>query len=312
MLELALSVTPAAAALNMVSYISGAGSDTNNTCANPVTPCQSLSQALANTRDQGTILCVGGGVTDNSAVFGGTAITQSVTIDCATGTLFSFGVLNINGASAVVRLRNLSFDGSGRQPSVAISVGAVAELHVENCRIHNITGNPGIGINFSPNGQTRSRLVVADSAITATGQGNIFSSGILVSPTGSGGTQVVIERSRIEQNLNGLLVDGDGSTGQVQVEIRDSVIANNNTGVFAGSSSGLTVVSLVNSHSVGNGFGVFATGSQGAIILDRTTIQANTVQAVAATSGGAVFSYGNNPINNNAAPGSSPIVIGQH
>jgi hypothetical protein len=309
---LALPVTPARA-LNQVSFVSGSGSDTSNNCSVAATPCQSLSQALTNTQNQGTVLCVGGGVTDNSAIFGGISISQSVTIDCAATTLFSFGAMNINGSGIVVRLRNLSFDGSGRQPNFAINAANVAELYVENCRIHNFTGSPGVGINFSPNGAVRSRLTVTDTVITGSAGQSIFSSGILVQPTGSGSTQVVIERSRIEQGLNGIVVDASGSTAPVQVEVRDSVIANNNTGVFAGSANTtLTVVSLTNSHTVANGFGVFATGQQAVVILDRTTIQASTIQAVATNSGGAVFSYGNNPINNNAAPGSSPIVIGQH
>jgi len=310
MLVVALPVTPARA-LNMVSFVSGFGSDTNNTCGDPTAPCQTLSQGVANTRDQGTVLCIGNGVQDTS-VFNGTTITQSVTIDCGAGNLISFGVLTINGPGIVVRLRNLSFDGSGRQPNYAIGIVSAAEVHVENCRIHNITGTPGVGINLAPNGSTRSRLVVADTVITATGQNNIFAAGILVQPTGSGDAQVVIERTRIEQNLNGILVNGDGSTGQVQIEVKESVIANNNSGVFAGSSSGLTAVSLSNSHTVANGFGVFAEGSKAVIILDHTTIQASTIQAVAASNGAAVFSYGNNPINNNAAPGTSPLVIGQH
>jgi len=36
------------------------------------------------------------------------------------------------------------------------------------------------------------------------------------------------------------------------------------------------------------------------------------VQAIYTAGGGVVFSYGNNPINNNAALGASPIVIGLH
>jgi hypothetical protein len=310
---LAMPVMPARAT-NQISFISGSGSDANNnSCNSQATPCQSLSQALANTIDKGTVICVGGGVTDNSAIFNGTTITQSVTIDCGAARLFSLGLLGINGAGIVVRLRNLSFDGSGRQPSSAISVGSVAELHIENCTIHNISGNPGVGILFTPSGSLPSRLVVADSVITGSNGQNIFSSGILVQPTGSGLTQVVIERTRIEQGVIGIVADASNSSGQVQVEVKDSLIANNNIGAVASSgSSGLAVVSLTDSHSVSNGTGVLATGQQSVVILDRTTIQASTFQAVTASNGGAVFSYGNNPINNNAQIGTVPRVIGQH
>ena len=51
-----------------------------------------------------------------------------------------------------------------------------------------------------------------------------------------------------------------------------------------------------------------ATGGGGAVILDRTTIQGSTVQAVFTNGDGSVFSYGNNPINDNAALGVTPTV----
>jgi hypothetical protein len=48
------------------------------------------------------------------------------------------------------------------------------------------------------------------------------------------------------------------------------------------------------------------------VILDRTTIQASTSQAVITSAGGVVFSYGNNSINDNGVLGISPTVIGLH
>jgi hypothetical protein len=108
------------------------------------------------------------------------------------------------------------------------------------------------------------------------------------------------------------LADGTHGTGQIQVLIKDSAIAGNNTGVQASSGPAPTGISLFNSMVVNNQYGVAALGSQGFAILDRTAIQASGVQAIFTTRGGAVFSYGNNPINNNAAPGDSTTVIGLH
>jgi hypothetical protein len=316
MLALALPVAPARAATNMVSYVSGNG-DTNpaNTCSNPATPCRSFTQALTNTGDQGTVVCVGNGVSDDGVnPFGSTTISKSVTIDCGAATMFSLGIMNINGPGIVVRLRNMSFDGSGVQNNYGISVVDAAEVYVENCRIHNYSGsNPGAGINFAPSGGSRSRLTVANSVITDSGLSSLFGSAILVNPSGAGPTEVTIERTRLEGNGGGVIVNADNTTGQVQVQIKDSVLAHNNLAVFGGSdNTALMVVSVINSHVVANTFGVFVTGPQAIAILDKTTIQASTNQAVNAASGAVIFSYGNNPINNNAAFGTSLSVIGQH
>src|SRR5262249_24105549 len=98
-----------------------------------------------------------------------------------------------------------------------------------------------------------------------------------------------------------------------QVQISDSIIANNaNTGVSAQSGSALAAVSLSNSKVVENQTGIAASGAQAVVILDRTTVQANTAQALSGTGGSAIFSYGNNPINDNGALGTSPTVIGLH
>jgi hypothetical protein len=55
-----------------------------------------------------------------------------------------------------------------------------------------------------------------------------------------------------------------------------------------------------------------AGGSLAVVILDRTTIQASTTQALFSGRGSAIYSYGNNPINDNAALGASLTVIGLH
>jgi hypothetical protein len=242
-LVLGLPVTPACAlANNTVSYVSGSGdSNINNNCSDQTNPCATFVQALENTADKGTVMCVGTGVVD----FGGTTIAKSVTIDCGTASFFSLGNMTIDGAGIIVRLRNLSFDGAGIQPvnnsNFAIVVAQVAELYIENCRINNFSGTaPSIGINFAPSGSTRSRLTIADSVITRNA-----SKGIFVQPSGSGLTQVTIVRTRVEGNGAGIQVDGTNSSGQVQVQVKDSVFANNVSGALAFSSpSALAVISL--------------------------------------------------------------------
>jgi hypothetical protein len=312
-LVLALPVIPAWAQ-NTVSYVSGSG-DTNlsNNCSDASNPCASFLQALNNTADKGTVMCVGNGVVDG----GGTTISKSITIDCGTGSFLSLGVMTIDGTGIIVRLRNLSFDGTGiaygGNSNFAITVAHVAELYLENCRIHNFAASaPGIGINFTPGGSSRSRLTVADSVITEAGPTLGTGAGIFIQPTGSGLTQVMIERTRIEQSGVGIQANGGSTTGQIQIQVKDSILANNATGVAATSGGGLTVVSLATTQVTGNQFGVAVFGSQTMAILDRTTIQANASQAVSIVSGGVVFSYDNNSINNNGSLGNSPGVIALH
>src|SRR5262249_29659464 len=138
----------------------------------------------------------------------GFTLTQSVTIDCATS--LSFGVFTINGNGIVVKLRNITFNGIGASgPNIAFGINAtnLAALFVEHCHILGYAQNtPGIGIMFAP-GNGLAKLYVTDSVIT----GNAFNSGgagILIQPTGSGSAQVVIERTRVENNLHGIVADG--------------------------------------------------------------------------------------------------------
>jgi hypothetical protein len=72
--------------------------------------------------------------------------------------------------------------------------------------------------------------------------------GVLIQPTGSASVQATITRTQFENNLSGIAADGTNSTGQVQVQIKDSVISENGTGVSALSGAGLITISLSNSH----------------------------------------------------------------
>ena len=132
MLALALPVTPAQAQ-NSISFISGAGSDANNNCGSPATPCRNFAQALANTVSGGEITCVFTGQFD-----GNFTISQSVTIDCGGVVGFSLGQITINGAGIVVKLRNLTINGANFiSPGVTFGINAtnMAALFVENCQI---------------------------------------------------------------------------------------------------------------------------------------------------------------------------------
>ena len=162
--------------------------------------------------------------------------------------------------------------------------------------------NPGTinGLQFTPNGPAM--LHITDSVFYKNG-----GSGILISPTASGSAQVAIDRTHIENNSLGIVVDGTSSSGITQVFIRDSVITGTNgPGVAAKAGT----VSLDRSHVVNNNFGVIANNG-GTVILSNSTIQGNGT-ALAVAGGAAIFSYGNNNINANGSFGPALTVIGQH
>src|SRR5262249_24446947 len=114
------------------TFVSGTGSDTG-TCTRSA-PCLTFAFAHGVTDAGGEINCVDPGN------FGPVTITKSVTIDCP-GT---FGGINtaasdaitVNAASGIVRIRNLSLNGTGAG-LIGIRFVNGAALFVENCMIAN-------------------------------------------------------------------------------------------------------------------------------------------------------------------------------
>jgi hypothetical protein len=307
LLILALSLPAVSAQAQATrTWVSGVGDDSSTLCARDL-PCKTFAGAISKTATFGEINCLDGGG------FGALTITKSIAIKCQVegGVLVSGtnGIVINVAATDTVYLEGLDIQGITTGLSGILVLGG-GTLHVKNCLIRLFdSSSAGFGINFTPN--AAATLNVVDSYISDNGTGTI-GGGISIKPSGGGTATVVIDRTQVMNNKGNSAVVADASSGPIQVQIKDSVIANSNIGVSAVSSSALAAISLSNSHSVGNQTGVSASGSQSVVILDRTTIQASTVQAISATNGAAVFSYGNNPINDNAALGTSPNFIGLH
>jgi hypothetical protein len=292
-LTLAAAATAARATGN-TAYLSRTG--TGTTCS-LASPCASMFSAIAVAGTSGEVICL------DKGAYGVGNITASVTISCGPGLWEAIGLnlsINTPAGSAVV-IEGLVLDHLGTSQN-AITFTGQGSLHLRGVRIGNSNGSNGL--QFIPTGPAT--LHITDSVFYAAG-------GILIRPQGSGSVQAAITRTAFERNSEGIFVEGAMSTGQIQVQVNDSVIANSaSNGVDVNSGSALVVVSLSNSQVVGNQIGVAAGGSLAVVILDRTTVQANTVQALFSTGGSAIYSYGNNPINDNAALGASLTVIGLH
>jgi hypothetical protein len=293
-LTLAAAVTPVSAGTAFLSH-TGSGS-----ACSQATPCASMASAITAAGANGEVICL------DKGLYGNANITQSVTISCGDG-LWESPIMPTTittPAGADVVIEGLVGDGLATN-GTSITMNGQGALHLRHVRLGNNPAFPGDGVFFEPNGPAK--LHITDSVFY-----NNISSGVQIKPTGSGAVNVVLNRVQSENNGTGVTIDGTGGAAPIQVQIKDSIIANNNTGVSATSGTGLSVASLSNSHIVGNQTGAAASGSLAVVILDRTTVQANTVQALSSTGGSAIYSYGNNPINDNAALGASLTVIGLH
>jgi hypothetical protein len=159
-------------------------------------------------------------------------------------------------------------------------------------------------LTFQPT--TVSSLFLSDSIIYNNGSG-ASSGGIFVTPAGTGSASVTLDHVHIENNVVGLKVDGSNgnSTATASVTVRDSVISGNaGNGLWATSTSGKAraLVFVKNSAMVNNtGSGVQADGGSphGTVILSNVTVARNKGNGVSTSGSGAIFSYGNNNINNN-------------
>lgn len=288
------------------TWVSGVGDDVNP-CSRTA-PCKTFAGAISKTAAGGEIDCLDPGG------FGTVTITKSITIDCTGtfGSVLNSGGINgfvINdsatGTPGTIRviLRGLSVDGAGVTPGLnGIRFVSGASLLVENVMIQN--SRNGYGVSFRPSGAAK--LMLTDVTLTGNGDG-ATGGGVLVQPTGAAGTArvvlrgvrifnnggnglqvdtagntaaagnaVIVEKSEISGNVNGLLVNTPASTTTALISLDDSAIFNNsNRGILAGGAT--TVVLVGNTRITGNNVGVqFGTGavvqSYGDNRLDRNSV----------------------------------------
>src|SRR5262249_62365090 len=119
---------------------------------------------------------------------------------------------------------------------------------------------------------------VSDSVISGNGL-PASGGGIVIQPSGSGGSQVLIERTRVENNTYGIFANGTASTGVISVQITDSTVVNSRfDGVSAFTAAGHATTSVVVNHSaavLNNNNGILSEGAPGFVILDNSTVMQN-------------------------------------
>lgn len=222
------------------TWVSGVGDDANP-CSRTA-PCKTWAGAISKTSAAGEIDCLDPGG------YGAVTITKSITLACfgATGGITASGTnainVNLSSASNYVILKGLDINGLGTG-LIGVNMLNLGDLTIEDCIIYGFQAGAGTGVNLA----------------------------------GNAGAHILIENTKIRNNLTGVSVQPQGGVSNSAI-IERSVVESNSTANVSVTTGGTAVLS-------GSNF----TGGPVAI--------ANT--------GGTVLSYGNNVIRNAGTPTST-------
>lgn len=311
--SLAVVYTSPAQAQATRTWVSGVGDDVNP-CSRTA-PCKTFAGAISKTAVNGEINCL------DSGGFGAVTIAKSITIKCegVIGGILAAGVngVNVNDAgsgtpgTAIVTLSGLDIEGTGTGINgIQFSSGRALHVHKTQIRGFRASGSGGNGINFVPTAGGK-KLFVADSYITDNGS-NATTGGIVYRPAGGGGN-ISVNRTQIENNSSGIIVDGSSTAvSQISGTVSDSVVAGNlNNGITAITTSGHAGVVLMLDHlqvafNIASGInanGVTTSGQGSATVrVGRSLIHSNVV-GVSTLGVGQLRSYSTNQLDGNGTDG---------
>jgi hypothetical protein len=281
-----LSVAPAYAVQNIISWVSHGGSDANDCTAG--SPCATFHRALSQTIDGDEVSCLDSGSFDTFT------ITISVTIDCRGMVAISNGdavrncsnVIIIDAPGKVVTLRGLNITGLtfGCDDTTGILILAATAVYIEDCVIEN----------FSKNGILDQRTAgLTKLAIKNTTVRNNGSAGIVAAAAPK--NSVVLENVHSLGNAYGIAV----ATGNNVVISRSVMSENAIAGIEADPGAQVYVENTKISHNAS--YGVLALGT---VTLANSDITFNT-----SSISGATTSFGNNRLFGNGG-GTAPTPAG--
>ena len=288
------------------TWVSGVGDDVNP-CSRTA-PCKTFAGAIAKTAAGGEINCLDPGG------FGAVTILKAMTINClyTEGGMLAGGngvVVNA-GPTDVVYLRGLDIFGVN-PPTNGVRFVAGAALHIEDSIIRRFNAANSQGVSFAPSGA--SRLYITNTTIADNGSG-ATGGGILVQPTGAGGSALVTLRNvRVQNNaFRQLRVDTTGNTGTgVNVVIEDSLFSGGNQAIQILSPAGAAPVAVMidNATITLAGTGLRAEGSANAVVRVADSSITQNATGVATANGATILTYGNNRLDGNAPDGafSGPV-----
>lgn len=310
---LALLGAAAPAHAASTTFVSQADGNDANACTSPAAPCATLNGAYGKTVAGGVIHVLPG-------EYPSLEITQSVEIiaesgqasitSSATGGANTLGRFYVNtGAADDVRIRGFTLRAGTSGfvgPVAGISFVGAGALYVEDCTLVD-AGNEAIL--FIPTGA--GELYVSNSVVSD----DIGSDGggILIKPTGSGSAEAVLDNVRVEDNANGILVDGRATTGANEVTIRNTTVAGStNYGLNAiDSGGGATNVMIEGATFSNNGTqGVISNGNNTTVRMRNSTVTGNA-RGIIFSNSGKLISGGGNLVTGNTVNGTFSSSVAQ-
>jgi hypothetical protein len=290
-LAVTLPIAPAQAAGAPRTFVSAAGSDSNN-CTNVATPCRHFAAAFAATAADGEIYVL------DPANYGSLTITHGVSIEghgwASIAPVFNGNAITINANPGdKINIIGVVLDGTATANTSGIVFFSGASLTIQDSVIRNVAGD---GINFAPT--SSSSISVSNSFV-----GNNGGYGILVQPQGLASATAVFDRVRTQYNganAYGISLDSSATTGTVSGTATDSVSSNNGGGYIAqgsgvGHTASLTLVRSVaaNNHTGVQG-GAFFGFEDAVVLISKTAITKNVLGCNNVTE-----TYGDNIVNGN-------------
>jgi hypothetical protein len=294
----------AQASTNAVTFVSArAGVDSPTCGATSTSACKTLSAAISRTNAGGQVTVLdsgeygGGVITASLAIVNNSSGTASIC--CApAGSSAGLGQITIAaGASGIVTLRGLTFNGGTVANTSAILINNAQRVTIEKCLIANATA-PAIVVNPGVGGQPQKLASSMDVKIQDTTVSG-SAAGVKITSVPSLAVNVAITASHIDNNSGGGVRADSRGGGTIAASIADSTLSHNaaNGVVAFGGGSGSAKVNVSHDEVVANGqMGIESNGGTAAVLVGNTTVMNNVGGAISAVSGGKLLSYGTNRI----------------
>jgi hypothetical protein len=255
-LAVTLPALPAQAAGVNRTFLSAAGSDSNN-CANVLTPCRHLATAYAATAANGEIYVL------DPANYGSVAITGPVSIEghgwasIAPPSGGNAITINANPGDAI-NIIGVVLDGTALANTNGIVFTSGGSLTIRDSVIRNFGGD---GIDFLSSASISSELSLRGVVVADNG-----GYGIKVQPTGAAAVTAFFDNVDASDNvLDGLILVGGFSTGSITATASGTAAAGNSGSGFdvdaGATSTTLLLYHCVAANNLASGLVVFGTGA---------------------------------------------------
>ena len=285
------------------TWVSGVGNDADP-CSRTA-PCRTFAGAIIKTAPGGEINCLDPGG------YGGLTINKSLSIVCdytEGGALVAgagvHGIIINAAATDTVFLSGIDFFGVGTATN-GVRILVAAAVHIQNSNIRRFNATSGVGVHIRPSVATQvtiTNTTIADNGTATTG------GGIVIQPTGAGGSaRVVLRNVRVQNNLNNQLrVDTAGNTGSgISLLVENSQFIGGTNGIQVGQANATTSVAgmIVDSFiAMCSGVGLDVNGGSSTTLRVGNTTITGCATGVD-VGGGTINTYGNNRNDGNGAPG---------